>query len=109
MTSVPAPWTLAQADACALQTNEKRSRRPGASPSAAFTRGDPNVRAQGWGDLLMEAATAWAGRWGASGLTLWLAAGNKGAWRFYQRHGFQPTGIVERWAGGEAMELYRSL
>ncbi len=70
---------------------------------------DPNVRAQGWGDLLMEAATAWAGRWGASGLTLWLAAGNKGAWRFYQRHGFQPTGIVERWAGGEAMELYRSL
>ena len=67
---------------------------------------DPDLRAQGWADALMEAARAWAARWGAPGVTLWVASGNERAWRFYARHGFQPTGVVERWDSGEAMELY---
>ncbi|MGE3856871.1 MAG: GNAT family N-acetyltransferase [Dehalococcoidia bacterium] len=74
---------------------------------------DPDLRAQGWADALMEAALAWAERWGAAGLSLWMGAGNERAWRLYQRHGFQPTGNIERWeADGEpreAMELYRAL
>lgn len=67
---------------------------------------DPDLRAQGWADALMEAAQAWAARWGAPGVTLWVASGNERAWRFYARRGFQPTGVVERWDAGEAMELY---
>lgn len=70
---------------------------------------DPELRAQGWGDALMERAMAWAAGWGAPGMTLWLASGNERAWRFYARHGFQPTGNIERWETGEAMELYCSL
>jgi len=70
---------------------------------------DPDLRAQGWGDALMERALGWAARWGAPGVTLWLASGNERAWRFYQRHGFQPTGAIERWETGEAMELYCAL
>lgn len=67
---------------------------------------DPDLRAQGWADALLETAQAWTARWGAPGLALWVAGGNERAWRFYARHGFQPTGGVERWEGGEAMELY---
>jgi len=74
---------------------------------------DPDLRAQGWADALMEEAVSWASRWGAAGLTLWMGAGNDRAWRLYQRHGFQPTGNVERWESGgeprEAMELYCAL
>ena len=67
---------------------------------------DPELRAQGWADALLDTVQAWATRWGAPGLTLWVSSGNERAWQFYARHGFQPTGGIERWEGGEAMELY---
>lgn len=74
---------------------------------------DEDLRSQGWAEALMEHALAWATRWGAAGLTLWVGAGNDRAWRLYERHGFQPTGNLERWDtdGGprEAMELYCAL
>lgn len=74
---------------------------------------DPDLRSQGWADALMEEAVAWASRWGAAGLTLWMGAGNERAWRLYQRHGFQPTGNIERWESDgeprEALELYCEL
>lgn len=69
---------------------------------------DPDLRAQGWADTLIEAAQAWAAQRGAPGVSLWVASGNERAWRFYARHGFQPTGTIERWDTGEAMELYRA-
>lgn len=58
---------------------------------------DEDLRAQGWGDALMEAATDWAVRWGAAGLSLWVATDNERAQRLYARHGFAPTGNLERW------------
>ncbi len=71
--------------------------------------GDRGIPARGWADQLMDAACGWASRWGAPGVTLWLAPGNERAWRFYQRHGFQPTGNLGPAQVGEAMELYRDL
>lgn len=74
---------------------------------------DEDLRAQGWADVLMETALAWAARWGAAGMTLWVASGNDRALRLYARHGFQPTGDVTRWeadgAPREARELFRPL
>ena len=70
---------------------------------------DADLRSASWADELMDAACGWASRWGAPGVTLWLAPGNERAWRFYQRHGFQPTGNLAPAQVGEAMELYRDL
>ena len=74
---------------------------------------DEDLRAQGWADALMETAVQWAERWGAGGLSLWVAADNARARRLYERHGFAPTGEVSRWdADGvprEAHEFYRAL
>lgn len=74
---------------------------------------DEDLREQGWADALMKAALAWATRWGASGLTLWVASGNERALRLYARHGFQPTGSIARWeadgASREAQELFCAL
>ncbi|MFA7248233.1 MAG: GNAT family N-acetyltransferase [Dehalococcoidia bacterium] len=70
---------------------------------------DLDLRAQGWADRLLETAHEWAARWGAPGASLWVSSGNERAWRLYARHGYQPTGSIERWATGEAMELFRPL
>ncbi|MDA0301983.1 MAG: GNAT family N-acetyltransferase [Chloroflexi bacterium] len=74
---------------------------------------DEDLRAHGWADALMESALAWATGWGAAGMSLWVASGNERALRLYTRHGFQPTGNIERWeADGtprEAQELFCAL
>jgi GNAT superfamily N-acetyltransferase len=74
---------------------------------------DEDLRAQGWADALLEAALAWANRWGAAGMTLWVASGNERALRLYARHGFQPTGGIQRWeadgASREAQVLFCAL
>ena len=68
---------------------------------------DPDLRATGWADALMETALAWAAGNGAPYATLWHRLGNERAGRFYERHGFQQSGILDD--PGEAMELYRVL
>ena len=40
---------------------------------------------------------------------MWLDTYAFQARAFYERRGFQPTGRVERWEGGEATELYLAL
>lgn len=45
---------------------------------------------------LVEAAVAWADAAGAGTVRLHVAEGNDRAQRLYTRHGFSPTGVVER-------------
>ncbi|MEI7926103.1 MAG: GNAT family N-acetyltransferase [Chloroflexota bacterium] len=74
---------------------------------------DEDLRAQGCADALMETAIDWAVRWGAAGLSLWVATDNERAQRLYARHGFAPTGNIERWeadgAARAAQEWYCAL
>lgn len=67
----------------------------------AFSRGvdgeiiwmwvDPAFRGQGVGDALVAHALDWCWSRGL-GCILWVADGNDGAWRFYERLGFAGTG-----------------
>jgi len=65
---------------------------------------DPDLRASGWADALMEAALAWARQWGVPAVVLWHRTTNERAGRFYARHGFAATGLLddpgeaEQWA-----------
>lgn len=49
---------------------------------------DPRHRRTGAGRALVDAVDAWARRWGAERLVLWVIADNDSALRFYDRLGF---------------------
>jgi len=54
---------------------------------------DPSARGRGVADALVEAVAAHARSQGAEALVLWVTEVNDRARRFYQRMGFQPTGV----------------
>lgn len=52
----------------------------------------PGHRDVGVGDALLDAAAAWAAGAGCGRLRAWVVERNEHARRFYERHGFEPTG-----------------
>ena len=55
----------------------------------------PELRGQGIGEALLDAALAAAGSAGARTVRLWVTNGNDGALALYTRRGFLPTGRTE--------------
>jgi GNAT superfamily N-acetyltransferase len=54
---------------------------------------DPRARGLGVADALVEAVAGHAASQGAQALVLWVTEINDRARRFYERMGFQPTGV----------------
>jgi GNAT superfamily N-acetyltransferase len=56
----------------------------------------PTARGTGAGGALVDAVVAWAIRHDATRVRLHVVENNAAARRLYERHGFRPTGQVER-------------
>jgi GNAT superfamily N-acetyltransferase len=56
---------------------------------------DEDLRGAGWADRLLESAEDFARRLGSATLELWVSETNPPARRFYERHGYRPTGVTE--------------
>lgn len=68
---------------------------------------DEDLRGGDWANRLLALAEDWTGERGAAGVHLWVSQSNDRAWRFYSRHGYQPTGVTQPYHFGDALELYR--
>ncbi len=71
----------------------------------------PELRGQGLGGALLEAAMAEAARRGAAAMFLEVSADNHGAQRLYERHGFGQVGLRQRYYadGSDARVMQRDL
>lgn len=56
----------------------------------------PTARGSGAADALVAAVVGWARERGSGRVELTVVVGNEPAERLYRRHGFAPTGLVER-------------
>jgi ribosomal protein S18 acetylase RimI-like enzyme len=61
---------------------------------------DRDLRGQGWGDALLVTAERFSQRLGSKNLELWVGASNPPALRFYERNGYQLTGVEEAQSSG---------
>jgi ribosomal protein S18 acetylase RimI-like enzyme len=66
---------------------------------------DPARRTRGVGARLVREVLAWAGSWGAHSVVLGVTETNDGAARFYERLGFEDTGLRHPLRDGSALSI----
>jgi RimJ/RimL family protein N-acetyltransferase len=66
---------------------------------------EPERRGSGLAEELARAVTDWARGLGAPRIVLWVVIGNARAERFYERIGFEPTGVEADMRNGRDREL----
>jgi GNAT superfamily N-acetyltransferase len=90
----PGNWVLALHDdePIGVAAGISEQNRPNSERHLVAMWVAPEWRGRGVAADLVEAVQGWSEAQGASTLTLWVAANNGRARRFYERMGFRPTG-----------------